>query len=55
MKIVNKWLILAGILVLLGALSITLNYTTGDQSSGAIFILIGLVIIYLGMYGIPKR
>lgn len=55
MKIINKWLILAGILVFLSAISVTLNYTTVDRIGGATFILVGLVIIYLGMYGIPKR
>ena len=56
---INKWLVIAGILVLLlGTIGPLMSiFMQGGSYSSEVLtsFIIGLVIIYLGLYGIPKR
>lgn len=58
----NKWLLIAGILVILLGVVIPfvsvvapLAQITIPGGSLAISFIIGIVIMYLGLYGIPQR
>ena len=58
---INKWLVIAGFFVLvLGVVGPLMSMYTGWASSPgtnsiAIDFIVGCALIYLGLYGIPKR